>query len=301
MTIEAPAPDAPFMEQIRHIATSFNGPVIALAEFEKRVQIFDINRLDTIAEFDTILSFGGRRLAIAANGEICICGCWARHGICAYDTTTGKLIWQRKDLKKVQRIQILQVDETKIFTSFERGASRIIDINTGADIDKISGARLLFNSKYAPVDIVDKSGKTQVVDRSTGKTKLSMQSQSFATLDIAFAENSVAISEVAGPLSCYSIHGFGKPLWRLPMDKDGHLSRISYNEQLNMFVGVSLTSSSKERPRKLKYINKDNGTIEKELAINRPIEAEFALNGQVLITSDREIINVETGEKKSWA
>ncbi|PZR37652.1 MAG: hypothetical protein DI538_11970 [Azospira oryzae] len=288
------------MEQIRHIATSFNGPVIALAEFEKKVQIIDINSMGTIAEFDTILDFGGRRLAIAENGKICVCGCWERHGIGAYDTATGKLIWQRKDLKKVQHIQILRADETKVFTSFATGASRIIDINTGVDIDKISGAQLLFNSKYASVDIIDKSSKIQVVERGTGKTKLNIQRQSFGTLDIAFSESSVAISEAAGPLSCYNIHGFGKPLWRLPMDKDGHLLRICYNEQLNMFVGVSLSYTSKERPRKIKYIDKDNGTIEKELIINRPVEAEFALNGQVLITSDREIINVETGEKKSW-
>ena len=122
------------MKDIRHIATSFNGQTIALAEFKKRVQIFDINSLEVISEFDTILDFGGRRLAISEDGKICICGCWERHGICAYETKTGKIVWQRKDLKKVQHIQTLYTDNSKFFAHFEIGASRTFDINTGLAI-----------------------------------------------------------------------------------------------------------------------------------------------------------------------
>jgi N-dimethylarginine dimethylaminohydrolase len=53
--------------------------------------------------------------------------------------------------------------------------------------------------------------------------------------------------------------------------------------------------------KKLKYINKDNGLIVKEVIINCPSETEFALNGNVLITSDREIIDMKNGAKKNWA
>jgi hypothetical protein len=54
---------------IRHISTSLSGHTIALAEFEKRVQIFDINSLHIISEFDTVLDFGGQRLAISEDGK----------------------------------------------------------------------------------------------------------------------------------------------------------------------------------------------------------------------------------------
>jgi hypothetical protein len=104
------------MKDIRHIATSFNGQRIALAEFNSLVQIFDITDQQVLSEFKTVLDFGGRRIVIDEDGEICFCGCWERYGICDYETTTGKLIWQRKDLKRVQHIQILRSDKNILFT-----------------------------------------------------------------------------------------------------------------------------------------------------------------------------------------
>jgi hypothetical protein len=117
-------------------------------------------------------------------------------------------------------------------------------------------------------------------------------------LDLDMSENSFAIAESAGPLSCYDIQT-GELLWQIQINKDGHFLKLCYNEELNIFLGVRWPFMS-GGDKKIKYINKDNGSIEKELLINSPIETEFALNGQVLITSDREIINVQSGEKKSW-
>lgn len=288
-----------FMKDIRHISTSFSGQTIALAEFEKRVQIIDLKSLQVISEFDTILDFGGQRLAISEDGEICICGCWVRHGICAYEAKTGKLIWQRKDLKKVQNIQILYADKTKFFAQFEIGVSRIFDINTGLEIDRLSGAIHFFNSKYLEIDIIDKWNKIQVIDRKTKKLKSNIERQSFATLDLAIADNCFAISESGGPISCYDIQ-LADLKWRIPINEDGHFLRVDFNYGLNSFIAVSWPFM-KGGNKKLKYINKDNGLIEKEININCPTETEFALNGNLLVTSDREIIDIKSGEKKNWA
>lgn len=288
-----------FMKDIRHIATSFSGQTIALAEFEKRVQIFDINSLQIMSEFDTILDFGGQRLAISEDGKICICGCWERHGICAYETKTGNLLWQRKDLKKVQHIQILYADSAKFFAQFEVGASRTFDINTGLDTEKVTGAKYFFNSKYLEIDIIDKPRKIQIVDRKLKKIKVNIERQPFATLGLDIAHNCFAISESGGPLSCYDILS-GQLKWRIPISEDGHFLRVIFNEELDIFIGVSWPFM-KGGNKKLKYINKDSGKIEREMIINCPTETEFALNGSVLITSEREIINIKSGEKRNWA
>jgi outer membrane protein assembly factor BamB len=287
------------MKDIRHIATSFNSQTIALAEFKNRVQIFDIKTQKVISEFDTILDFGGQRLAISEDGQICICGCWERHGVCAYATKTGKLIWQRKDLKKVQHIQTLILDGNKVFARFEVGTSRTIDINTGSDIDKVTGAKFYLESRFHAIDLIGKSNKIQVVDRSTRKTKVSIENQSFAMLDLDISDNSFAISESAGPLSCYEINS-GQLKWRIPLNEDGHFLRLCYNEQLNQFVGISWPFMNGGN-KKVKYINKDNGDIEREIVINCPAETEFALGGQILVTSDRALLNIKTGERKNWA
>ncbi|NJK96866.1 MAG: hypothetical protein HC905_19870 [Bacteroidales bacterium] len=89
------------MREIGHISTSFEGNRIALAEFEKEVQIFDIDSFQEISEFTSVLSFGGKRIAINKLGDICAWGAWSRHGICGYNANSGELLWQRKDLKRV--------------------------------------------------------------------------------------------------------------------------------------------------------------------------------------------------------
>lgn len=286
------------MNDIRHIATSSNGKIIAAAEFEQRVQIIDIASLTVISEFDTILDFGGRRLTISEDGQICLCGSWERDGICAYETSTGKLIWQRKDLKKVQHIQNLTAYTDQVFAHFEMGPSRLLDIYTGAEIHKFPGSEYLVNAKDVPIDVIGKRRSILVINRLTRKIIASIPTKSFAILDIVTSDDSFAVSESGGPLSCYDI-STGIHKWDIPADDDGHFLRVSFHPILKQFVGVSwpfLNGGNK----KLKYIDKNTGEITKELAIHCPVETEFALSGQVLVTSERKIIDIQSGNFKSW-
>lgn len=193
----------------------------------------------------------------------------------------------------------MYADNSKFFAQFEVGASRTFDINTGFEVDKVTGARHLLNSKYLEIDIIDKSNKIQVIDRKTKKIKANIERQSFATLDLDVADNCFAISESGGPLSCHDIQT-GELKWRIPINEDGHFLRVIYNKELDNFIGVTWPFM-KGGIKKLKYINKGNGLIEKEVTINCPTETEFALNGNLLVTSDREIIDLKGGEKKNWA
>nr|WP_295934629.1 hypothetical protein [uncultured Dyadobacter sp.] len=286
------------MNDIRHIATSRNGKVIAVAEFERRVQIIDIDNLTVISEFDTILDFGGRRLAISEDGLICLCGSWDRYGICAYETSTGKLIWQRKDLKKVQHIQNLSAHTDQVFAQFEMGPSRSLDIYTGAEIQKFPGIEYLVDAKDVPIDVIGKGRSILVLDRLTRKTIASVPTRSFAILDIVISDDSFLVSESGGPLSCYDI-STGAYKWRIPANKDGHFLRACFHPILEEFVGVSwpfLNGGNK----KLKCIDKNTGEITNELVIDCPVETEFALSGQALVTSDRKVIDIQRGSSKSW-
>jgi len=286
------------MKDIRHIATSCGGHIIALAEFEKTVQIFDIMEQKIISEFETILDFGGERLAISEDGQVCICGCWKRHGICGYETKTGKLIWQRKDLKKVQHIQILRSSKNKVFTYFEIGPGRVLDLHTGKDLEKMPGVKYCFESKFQPINVLDKSTKIQLIDRNTLEVKANIQRQSFATLDIATSPDSIVVSESGAPLTCYDTEK-GSLKWRIYLSKEGHFLKICYNDRLNKFIGISWPFVNGGN-KKLRYINPDNGTIENETVINCPAETEIVMEGKFLVTSDRDLINIETGEKKTW-
>ena len=90
--------------QVRHIAIARARPVAALAAFESQVAIWDLQTLRRTIEFETVLDFGGRRLALSSDGSCCIAGAYNRDGVAAYDTNTGRVLWSRRDLKKVQYV-----------------------------------------------------------------------------------------------------------------------------------------------------------------------------------------------------
>ena len=86
---------------IRHLAACDGGSLIAAAHFESKVQIWDWHDARQIGELETILDFGGRRLALAAGGSICITGSWTQ-GLAAYLVPNGECLWRRSDLVRVQ-------------------------------------------------------------------------------------------------------------------------------------------------------------------------------------------------------
>jgi len=284
------------MESIRHIAVSFNNGVVAFGEFKKNVQIMDIKKNIVISEFETILDCG-IYLIISEDGNICVCGCWERYGICGYDAKSGKKIWQRKDLKKVKTMQLIRSDSNLFFVSFADRASEIIDISTGRSIKKILGCEKYYESKFLPIYVLDSRARIRVFDLNTEKKIFNIKRQSFATLDMCFSENSILISESGCPLNCYDTKS-GKLLWRAEKVNGEHFLRISYNNEIKKYVGVTWPYISGGN-KKLKYINCNNGKIENEVNINCPTESEFGFDGKILITSDKEIIDIQTCKKSN--
>ena len=285
------------MEKIRHVSTSFQGSIIAVAEFEKKVQIVDVLKKTVISEFETVLDFGGERLAITESGGICICGCWERFGICGYDTSTGNMIWQRKDLKKVQKIEIIRSNNNAVFAQFANGVSRFLDIKTGNDILELRGVKNYYESRFQPVTVYNRSGKIEITEREKHTILAKIQHQSFALLDVAFSTNSVLVSEAGGPISCYDTEK-GELKWRLTRNASEHYVRVGFVEDIDAYI--CLSHPFEHMNKKLIYINYNTGKIENQLDINQPIVAEFLFDDEFIVTSDRELIDVKTGKTTKW-
>lgn len=98
------------MSAFRQLATAIaRDDLIATASLEPRVdgttdgsvQVWSLERQALESDFDTVLDFGGQRLALCTTLDqlVVIAGAYERHGICGYNARTGERIWQRKDLK----------------------------------------------------------------------------------------------------------------------------------------------------------------------------------------------------------
>lgn len=286
------------MNKIRHIATSGNGNIIALGEYKKNVQIFDISKLKVVSEFETILDFGGKRITISEDGLTCICGCWERYGIRGYSSTNGEIIWERPDLKKVQYIQLVHSNPNLIFTCYEKGISKFLNIKTGEDVEDLKGVSRYYEHPFSRKIILQTNKGYELINRSYLQNKILIEAQSFSALDITHGKSSFLISESAGPLSCYNVNT-GELIWRNEFDKTGHYLRLGYNEEINQYLGI-YWSFENGGDQLLRYFDPLNGQMHDELNIKEPAEAEFALKCKLLVTSEKEIIEISSKKIRNW-
>ena len=132
---------------IRHLAATADGAdLFASAEFEKRVAVWSLARRRRVAEFDTVLDFGGCRLAvIPGEPPIVIAAAYHVHGVVAYDGWSGEQLWQRRDIKKAQRVTAL--DGTWIGVGVEKGPLQVLRARTGTTLRQMAGLKGLITGE----------------------------------------------------------------------------------------------------------------------------------------------------------
>ena len=174
------------MLKVRHISISEQKPHVALGAFEKQVEVWNYQSGQRVSAFDTVLDFGGQRLAISKDGDRVLAAAWARHGLACYDAHTGDLIWHRRDLKKVQIIT-LSKDGASAFCGIERRPCLAIDISSGVEHQSFRGARSRVESSDSELAVVDRA-TPEVVD-SNGHRRFRIERTTFAVLAWAFCSN----------------------------------------------------------------------------------------------------------------
>ena len=160
------------------------------------------------------------------------------------------------------------------------------------DVKKLSGVELFWESQYEQKSLYQRSSGLRLIDEASQKVIAKIPRQTFATLALVFGINSFAISESGGPLSCYGSKD-GALLWKIQPATGVHFLALSYHASMDRYLGVTWPYI-KGGNKKLKVIHPFNGNVERELDLNCPAETEFALNGNVLITSERVMVDTNT-------
>src|SRR5689334_2488504 len=135
---------------IRHLAAASMTERIAAARFEREVAIWDLSTRQRTSAFDTVLDFGGRRLALTPDGSRCIAGAYSRRGIACYNASNGGLVWRRPDLTGVQYISV-SPDGKRVFCGFGTGPCVVLDVESGETLERWRGVRRVIGSPFMPV------------------------------------------------------------------------------------------------------------------------------------------------------
>lgn len=221
---------------IRCMAPSKRSTRVAAATLENHVQIWDVETRAVVSEFETVFSFGGHRLSLDPLGERCIAAAWKagkRGGVACYETSTGKLIWHRQDLRQTQRVRFSPGGEVAWCVP-DSGPSKLLDTANGKTLDALTGLRDIFDSEYSADLLLEKRKRDYILRKEKARQ---IPRLTFAILDVAFGPQSFAISESGGPLRCIG-SSTGTELWRQSPGKQIHFVRVWYRQTDGQFYGV---------------------------------------------------------------
>jgi hypothetical protein len=267
---------------IRHLAAC-EGPLLAAALFESTVQIWNWVEACKIGEFETILDFGGRRLALATNGSICITGSWTR-GLAAYGVPDGKLLWHRRDFSEVQHLT-LSPSEDMVYCGFERHPLAVVDADTGRTVDVIEHALSVVCCRQGRSRLIEERGRYRI----EGSRVFNVPPIS-ALVDVALSPDAACLCESNDGTRCIDLNS-GELLWHHQSLSYCHAT-FNYSDW-NFYCAAATNASARDwslirlAPRLL--------DCDRVARLGPCFEAIFARSGELLITRRGEIYETSTG------
>ena len=267
--------------KIRHLAPASRSPRIAAGHFESKVFIWDLRSRSSSPGFDTVLSFGGSRLALTPAGDICIAAGYESGGVVGYDALDGSVTWQRPDLRKCQTV-ISSRDGMNVFCCFDDRPMEVLDPKTGATLERVKAVRGIHESRF------DNSRLLETTALSIGGQwgTHTIKRTTFAVLDAAFGPGMVAVSESGGPVRCLDLHG--KDIWTYVPPAGIHVLKLDWSSTAEHFVGIQWPYQ-KGGPKALVLLGKNSRKI---ADLGSVPEFAFAEDGDILVTSTGRLLSV---------
>lgn len=317
--------------RIREIATAHDGTHCATVDLEGRIWVWDLTDGSLVSKFKSCYSMGGRRLAITPDGTLCAAADYQENGIAAYCIGDGTLLWRRKDITKTQFLSYDPLIECFV-ACFDNIPCDLLERGTGRTIEKLPHARRRTVSPYDDVVVLaerpqnyrsvwplSRKGPLRLCGVESEETIASIDRKAPEVLEVAFGPGIALIAEMTavkiikdadgqfvatdefdppdgGPLRAVSIVD-GKTLWEHWPGKGTHFLRVCYNEATKRVHGLARWEEQESVCMSVVSFNTTDGRKLGEKVFeagNYP--EEFALKGQVLITSRGEVFDL-TGEE----
>ena len=108
------------------------------------VEVWSVGDARLLARFDTVVDFGGHRLALATAEDrlVVVAAAYDRLGVAGYDAMFGEGLWQRPNLKRAQH---LEPADRLVVVSFERGPAHVLEASTGTTLATVRGCPALLD------------------------------------------------------------------------------------------------------------------------------------------------------------
>lgn len=280
------------MTAIRHVAAARTGSILAAGEWEHLVHLYDLRTRRLIQSLVTTMDGGGERLAISTDGRILVAGAYLVHGIAAYCAESGRELWRRKDLKKVQHLRFNN-DDSRVLCTFNSGPCQSLNLETGKSGKTLRGVRGIWESPFGAVRFIERSRGLDYTIADFEAPIATIPRVRFAVLSAAFSPSIVCISEAGGPVRAFDV-STGAEVWRHVPNNGLHFLRLSFCEPQQSFVGISWPYKRGGRML-LERFSPDDGKPCPIAELFPQGEMVFCQHGSLLISASGSILDVVSG------
>lgn len=263
----------------------------AMALPEGRVEIWDVNASEAAAAFDTVYEYGGLKVVLSDEGQICVAAAWrgGRYGgVAAYDSARGSTLWHRADLAQTQRLAIAS-DGVSLWRMPEEGPCLRLDLASGDTIETVPGVRYIFES----VDSTTRLYVTREVTRLEKNGSTVSLPHRKLLLDAAFGPDALCTTSGNSEVRCFELSGAER--WTISAGSGANYVRLWYDPMAAGFIGVR-KDPAERWSRKLVRFDTRSGEPNHILTFRAGDEDASPLTN-LLLSTDREVFRLSDGRK----
>lgn len=206
-----------------------------------------------MSTIETIQDAPGDRFDISDDGSMLVVGAFYRKGLAAYKCDDGKLLWRRKDLSSITSVRIF---DSHCTIEFYGRRARVLDLTSGEDVCTRVRSSSLWVSPANGVAVGSDKKCIYLLDWPTLVLRSKVQLTSFATLDAAFSQKAILVSEPNCCIRAFRMGDF-EPLWEwTDPDRRNYVSIFETITPGSMFAfGCRLEEPHKHRVYKIDVLS----------------------------------------------
>jgi hypothetical protein len=267
--------------------------IVALGEFEVTVHVCRLSPAAVEATVETVLSFGGDRLALCSDGDslIVVAGAWERHGVCGYDPATGARMWQRKDLKRAGPLSPAG-DGSLVAAAVSERAMQVLDARTGESVAKVRGADSLRQSPFASLAVTGWYRQLALLESDAWSRLWTAPVEGFALLGMAFAPDGVAASDSGDVGFVYAFDLNGRERWRYRLPPETLCWALGFDEDSSEWLGLAHHVNRRTPDALLRWSRDGAVRAKRDLA---PVTAAAFVRGGHFLVTNRHIMDARSG------
>jgi len=285
-------------EGMRKVDVARHAPVASVGFERGEVQIWNWLTGERVTKFKTVFD-GCNRLAISASGERLVAANWRKGlkaGVACYDTSSGRDIWHRPDLRQVQSVRF-SAQRDWILCEVQDRPLHCLDAQTGATVETLRGVLDAIDSPYSPHRVLQRRGEFVI---ESPQARVSVPRYCNSALVAAFGPDSVCLYEAFQPTTltvrcvvrCIECRT-GNERWRFQPPDNRDMQLISYQEDGNFYC-VQSKNESEEWFVDLLRLSLADGALTEVCRLKSPPPYFGGFGDGVLVTPGGEVVRLES-------